>query len=434
MNNRLMHVTATFALVMALAPMVTRAEPDAGVVGNGTPASCDSNALQTALNGGGSVTFNCGAAPHTILSNTYVISANTIVDGAGKITLDGENLRQHFIVNAGVSLTLRNLKLNKGNAAQGGSINNSGTLVIENVAFNNNSVPLGSGYGGAINNAGVLTITGATFTQNAARYGGAIFAGGSSVVSIANTTFVQNNAHLFGGGLYMNNDLSSVTILNAAFDKNTAQSGAGVNRGGGALTINHASFTDNAASHASIGGGGGLYVESSPLSKLVKVTNATFSGNTTNSADGGGIYNRGQLELVNVTLKSNQNNLFTANAAGVKSDLRNTVLDTNGLTLNCDSGGPAVTSSGYNFANDNSCALNLPSDQKGPALNALLGPLSGNFTKYFVPQAGSPLIDKVGATCPTFDQRYALRDSKCDLGAIEASGIVARSFTPIAVR
>ncbi len=430
MNKKWMHVSAIIALMMALAPLTARAEPDAGVVGNGTPASCDSSSFQAALNGGGSVTFNCGAAAHTILSNTYVISVNTIVDGGGKITLDGENLRQHFIVNAGASLTLRNLNLNRGNAGQGGSINNSGALIVVNVAFNNNSVPLATGYGGAISNTGVMTITGATFTQNAARYGGAIFTGGSSVVSIANTTFSQNNAQMYGGGLYMNNNLDSVTIFNTAFDKNTASFGAGVNRGAGALTINHASFTDNAASHASIGGGG-LYVEST--SKLVKVTNATFSGNTTNSSYGGGIYNRGQLELVNVTLKNNKNNLFTANAAGVKSELRNTVLDTTS-SLNCDSGGPAVTSSGYNFANDNSCALNAPSDQKGPALNALLGPLTGSFTKYFVPQAGSPLIDKVGAICPTFDQRYAVRDSKCDLGAVEASGLVTRALLPIVLK
>lgn len=430
MKRTWMHVTATFALVMALVPAAARAEPDAGVVGNGAPASCDGNALQTALNGGGLVTFNCGAAPATIISNTYVILINTIVDGANKITLDGENLRQHFIVNPGVSLTLRNLKLIKGAAAQGGSISNSGTLVIENVAFNNNSVPLASGYGGAINNSGVLTITGSTFTQNAARYGGAIFAGGSSVVSIANSAFNQNNAQLYGGGLYMNSDLSNVTITNVAFDKNTANFGAGINRGGGTLTVTHASFTDNAASHASIGGGG-LYIESTP--KVVKVTNATFAGNTTPSGKGGGIYNRGQLELLNVTLKNNQNNLFTANAAGVKSELRNTVLDTDGLSLNCDSGGPAVTSSGYNFANDNSCALNVLTDQKGPALNALLGPVTGSFTKYFVPQAGSPLID-TAANCPTFDQRYAVRDSKCDLGAIEASGLTARSRLPIVVK
>jgi hypothetical protein len=42
----------------------------AGVVGNGTPASCTDAALNTALTGGGLVTFNCGASPVTITATS----------------------------------------------------------------------------------------------------------------------------------------------------------------------------------------------------------------------------------------------------------------------------------------------------------------------------------------------------------------------------
>jgi predicted outer membrane repeat protein len=458
MKHTWMRFVAVVAVMMAMAPAGASAAPDAGVVGNGTPASCDSNALQTALNGGGLVTFNCGAAPHTLISNTYIISANTVVDGANKITLNGESLRQHFRVNAGVSLTLRNINLTNGSQPQGGSIYNQGTLVVENAAFTNNTTtndggaifnlpagtviingatfssnkaPLASGYGGAISSQGVLTVTGATFTQNEARYGGAIFIGGSSRASIASSAFNTNKAQLYGGGLYMNNAASSVTIVNASFDKNTANFGAGVNRGDGALAISHASFTDNAASNATFGGGG-LYIENAP--SVVKVTNATFSGNTTASAKGGGIYNRGKLELVNVTLKNNQNNLFTANGGpGTLTSLRNTALDTNGASLNCDSGGVNVTSGGNNFANDNSCLLNAPTDQTGTTLVANLNLKVTGFTTYYPPLAGSQLINK-GANCPTFDQRFAVRIDTCDVGAIEAGGLTARSLVPIAVR
>ena len=47
-----------------------------GVVGNGTPSSCTEAALNTALAGGGSVTFNCGG-PKTIL----LLKAKTIAAG-----------------------------------------------------------------------------------------------------------------------------------------------------------------------------------------------------------------------------------------------------------------------------------------------------------------------------------------------------------------
>src|SRR5690349_14492101 len=98
----------------------------AGVVGTGSPASCDANRLKTALEGGGLVTFNCGANPTTITVDTNTIQDDTTIDGAGKITLSGENLRQIFIVapppNQKVTLTLQNIILLDGQFAAGGCI------------------------------------------------------------------------------------------------------------------------------------------------------------------------------------------------------------------------------------------------------------------------------------------------------------------------
>ncbi|HQV70440.1 MAG TPA: hypothetical protein PL141_11230, partial [Thermoflexales bacterium] len=68
----------------------------AGVVGNGSPASCTEAAFNAALNGGGNVTFNCGGAPKTIVLTSYKqIGANTVIDGAGLITLSGGNTTSH---------------------------------------------------------------------------------------------------------------------------------------------------------------------------------------------------------------------------------------------------------------------------------------------------------------------------------------------------
>ena len=43
------------------------------VVGNGTAASCTETAFDDALAVGGNITFNCGAAPVTILDRKSVV-------------------------------------------------------------------------------------------------------------------------------------------------------------------------------------------------------------------------------------------------------------------------------------------------------------------------------------------------------------------------
>ncbi|MBY0402105.1 hypothetical protein K2X89_17560, partial [Myxococcota bacterium] len=91
----------TFYLVLALyLALLAHSARAGGVVGSGSPASCTDAALTSALAGGGLVTFNCGPGNVVIPVNTHVIDAPaaTIVDGANRVTLDGENSRQHFYV------------------------------------------------------------------------------------------------------------------------------------------------------------------------------------------------------------------------------------------------------------------------------------------------------------------------------------------------
>lgn len=54
----------------------TRPAHAGGVVGDGTPGSCTEAALNTALVGGGTVTFNCGG-PKTILITSQKTIANS---------------------------------------------------------------------------------------------------------------------------------------------------------------------------------------------------------------------------------------------------------------------------------------------------------------------------------------------------------------------
>src|SRR5262249_34629602 len=62
------------------------------VVGSGTAASCTFSKLESAVTQGGSITFDCGPDPVTILVTATLklpTNKNTVIDGGNKITLDG---------------------------------------------------------------------------------------------------------------------------------------------------------------------------------------------------------------------------------------------------------------------------------------------------------------------------------------------------------
>ena len=326
-----------------------------------------------------------------------------------------------------------------GNSAtqDGGAVYNLGTLGIFGAGLNANTAPqntVGIGHGGAIANSGNLTLHDSSVTVNKGRFGGGLFVGTipSAVADVRRTTFSQNEASEFGGGLCTGDALfntgATVTVTDSVFRNNTAVvSGGGMYRFKARLTISNSSFTDNQA--AGIGGiGGGLFSGSSfPDLTPVNATSVTFSGNKAGSAQGGGIYTSSSSILKNLTIKDNTNGLFNAGNV-VSTRLGNSVLDNPGY-LNCDGGGIPVASDGNNLSTDNSCAV----EQNGTP--ALLGPRlindNGiNQTRYHLPLAGSPLIN-AGAGCPTLDQRGAIRPDVCDIGAVEFGGLVWNTFLPL---
>src|SRR6266540_665893 len=70
-------------------------------VGDGTPAGCTEAAFDAALAMGGVVYFNCGPDPFTLaITKERTITLNTVVDGGGKVTLDGGNAHRIFSIDA----------------------------------------------------------------------------------------------------------------------------------------------------------------------------------------------------------------------------------------------------------------------------------------------------------------------------------------------
>ena len=81
---------------------VDTSRPDR-VIGSGTPVGCTSQAVVNAVALGGVITFDCGPAPVRIVMTQTAKVVNTspvvVLDGGGKVTLDGAGQRRILYMN-----------------------------------------------------------------------------------------------------------------------------------------------------------------------------------------------------------------------------------------------------------------------------------------------------------------------------------------------
>lgn len=343
----------------------------AGIVGDGTPASCTRDALAAALASGGEIRFNCGSAPVTIpIASTLDIRTAATIDGGGLVTLDGQGTTRIMYVNelsAGTKLTLRNLTLANGRSSGfepsfGGCVYTRQSVVdLIDVTFTGCRAGNGAAlyvYGGA------LTIEGSTFTGNHASDGGAIYALQGGRVVIRNSTFAANTstgdggaifmdnspleayASLFednqaqgtqsqpnvglGGAIYGNNPNATMTIVGSQFRRNYAKLQGGAlfadysvtlqlqtstfrnnrtgSQGGALGTWKAQAYVHSCTFADNVADGGGGAILSGEATTMV-VSASTFTGNSA-GRDGGALYNyTGPLTI--------NDSLFEANRAGV---------------------------------------------------------------------------------------------------------------------
>src|SRR5258708_2610991 len=115
MRRCLASLTAAFVLIAAAGlPIQAQAAliPSAHVVGNGHPETCTAAALFGAIDLGGAVTFNCGAAPLDIIFSAPKTTTNTAsLTGGDRIPLSGNNPPRLFVVTGGNSLSLGHIVL-----------------------------------------------------------------------------------------------------------------------------------------------------------------------------------------------------------------------------------------------------------------------------------------------------------------------------------
>ena len=335
-------------------------------------------------------------------------AVTTIIDGGGVSTVV-------TISNANAHVTLSKVTIRNGVAVNGGGINNSGTLTINNSTVYGNAAAAGDeASGGGIYNGGTLTIGNSAIGGNSAgsshssAYGGGIY--NSGTLTISNNSAIGGNiakghdAGVFGGGIF---NLGTLTINDTIVFGNNA--GGLIGFGGGILNSGKLTISDSTISQNSTGGispnaGGGID-NVGPST----IRNSTISGNSAGSCRrgpiGGGIYNGGTAILQNTIVANSPNG---GNCYGT------------------------MTSKGYNLSSDGTCNLKGAGDLNNT--NPLLGPLQNNGgpTQTQALLAGSPAIDagnpggctdSQGNLLKT-DQRGKPRPDKedtggCDMGAYE---------------
>ncbi|MBJ7457226.1 MAG: hypothetical protein JHC74_14310 [Thermoleophilia bacterium] len=247
----------------------------AAQVGRGTPESCTSAAVVSAVARGGLVTFDCGPEPVVILMRRTAKVRNDnpslVLDGGGKVTLSGGGARRILYQNtcdraqvwttdhcqnqATPRLVVRNMAFARGNATGqavdgggGGAIfARGGRLTIINTRFQANRCDrVGPDVGGAAVRALSqfrnlpVRVVGSTFTGGRCANGGAISSIGVSW-AITRSTFTGNRATGRGanparsgtpgggngGAIYLDGNRFTLSLRDSLIEGNTAPEGGG---------------------------------------------------------------------------------------------------------------------------------------------------------------------------------------------------------------
>ena len=303
-----------------------------------------------------------------------------IYQSGAQLTLTGCNLEENY---AGLPFVT--------SAAQGGGLfHAAGNATLSNCTFRRNwnvavnDFPI---QGGAIYNAATLGVSNTTFLLNRVQQdGGAVYNAADASLVLDSSTFSNNTAAQYGGGLYSD---GIVTGTNSTFTGNSGLRGGGlISRfaGGAAMmTLRNCTITNNTATDgvASPGfGGGGVFAEGN--NQQYFAANNIIAGNSsTNDPDVRGNYTSDGHNLIGKVGDS------TGFSNGVNGDIVGTIASPVNAQFGtfANHGGPTDTWSLLN----NSAAINAGND----------------------------------ANAPPRDQRYYARSGVSDIGAFEFGGTLA---------
>jgi predicted outer membrane repeat protein len=395
---------------------------------------------------GGTVDFQPGlSGPITLTTGELGINKDVTIAGPGAdvITVSGNHASRVFDVGDALTVNISGLTISDGsvNNANGGGIDNQGTLTVTNSTLSGNSAGY---YGGGIeNDGGTVTVTNSTLSGNSAELGGGIYSTGT--LTVIASTFSGNSA-LDGGGI--ENGGGTLTVTDCTLSGNSAELGGGIVNFG-TLTVTDCTLSGNSAGTNTNGSGGGI-----DNFGTLTVTDCTLSGNSA-GVNGGGIANFGTLTVTDCTLSGNSasigggisnyinrtltitNSTLSGNSAvdgggGISNFLGTVTLGNTIVAENTAPGSPDLSgelnSQGHNLIGDGTGGSGYdPTDLVGTSSNPIdprLGPLQDNSgpTQTMALMPGSPALNAGDPTqLGSPDQRGVVRTGGINIGAYQAS-------------
>ncbi len=261
--------------------------------------SCTEDGILTAIaTGGGPYTFACDGPTTIETSDRIVVDKDVILNGEGKITLDGRGLHtvlSVFGAPTDITVELQGFVVTGAWKDGAGISSNQADLTVSDCIVSGNDGP-------GIEGRGTLTVNDSTVSNNASSG-----IGGSGVFTV-NNSVVANNGRVGVWG-------DDTTVLN-----DTTISGNGENQvvNSGTMTLNNCVVSGNAwvginadslesatvLNNSAVSGNGGEGDAGGIFSTGTLILNdSTVSENT--GRDGGGIYSRGQLSMNRSTVSKN---------------------------------------------------------------------------------------------------------------------------------
>jgi hypothetical protein len=140
----------------------------------GTFACTEEGIREAVAAGGGPFTFDCDGPETVTTKGQIVIDKDVILDGEGKLTVDGNDSHRVFNLPNRVTATLSGMTITGGyiRSGNGGGIATGGTLTLLHSTISGNTAQNSSGFvrghGGGIYNTGRLTLNDSTMSGNRA--------------------------------------------------------------------------------------------------------------------------------------------------------------------------------------------------------------------------------------------------------------------------